>query len=64
MDFLHCRQTQPFPREYHTHCYVVEVKTLVELNPNILFQDVERMLYLCIGVTFYDLFDHIRVQYS
>ena len=42
-DFLHCRQTQPVPREYHTQCYVVEVQTLVELNPNILVRDVERM---------------------
>ena len=37
-DFLYCRQTQPAPREYHTQCYIVEVQTLVELNPNILVQ--------------------------
>ena len=42
-DFLYCRQTQPAPREYHTQCYVVEVQTLVELNPNILVRDVEIM---------------------
>ena len=42
-DFLHCRQNQPAPREYHTQYYVVDVQTLVELNPNILVQDVERM---------------------
>ena len=31
-DSVHCRQTQPVPREYHTQYYVVEVQTLVELN--------------------------------
>ena len=36
-------QTQPAPREYHTQCYLVEVQTLVELNPNILVWHVERM---------------------
>ena len=43
-DFLYCRQTQPAPREYHTQCYIVEVQTLVELNPNILVRHVERMV--------------------
>ena len=38
-----CRQTQPAHREYHTQYYVVAVQTLVELNPNILVRDVERM---------------------
>ena len=43
MDFLHWRPTQPAPREYHTQCNVVEVQTLVKLNPNILVRDVERI---------------------
>ena len=43
-DFFHCRQTQSVPREYHTQCYVVEVQTLVELNPNILVRRFQRML--------------------
>ena len=50
-DFLHCRQTQPAPRGYHTKYYLVEVQTLVELNPNILVRDVERiknMPYFCL----------------
>ena len=34
------------PREYHTQYYVVEVQTLVELNPNILVRDVERMAHV------------------
>ena len=42
-DFLHCHQTQPAPREYHTQYYIVEVQTLVELNPNKQVRDVERM---------------------
>ena len=42
-DFLHCRQTQSVPGAYHTQFYVVEVQTSVELNPNILVRDVERM---------------------
>ena len=42
-NFLHCRQTQPVPRKYHTQCYVVEVQTLVKLNSNILVRDVESM---------------------
>ena len=33
-DFFHCLQTQLVPREYHTHCYAVEVQTLIVLNPN------------------------------
>ena len=41
-DFFCCRQTQPVPREYHTQCYVVEVKTL-ELNPSILVRRLQRM---------------------
>ena len=45
-DVLHCQQTQPDPREYHTQYYVVEVQTLVELNPNVLVRDVERMAIL------------------
>ena len=42
-DFFYCRQTQPAPTEYHTQCYVFEVKKLVELNPNKLVWHVERM---------------------
>ena len=42
-DFFHCRQIQPVPREYHTQYYVVEVQTLVELNPNILVWHVKRI---------------------
>ena len=38
-DFFHCRQTQPVP----TQCYVVEMETLVELNPNILVRCFQRM---------------------
>ena len=45
-DFFHCCQTQPVPREYHTQCYVVEVQTLVELNPNILVRRFQRMAHL------------------
>ena len=41
---MHCRQTQPAPREYHTQYYVVELHRLVELNPNILVWHIERML--------------------
>ena len=46
-DFLHCRQTRHAPREYLTHYYIVEVQTLVELNPNLLVWDIERMASLC-----------------
>ena len=42
-DFLHCCQTQPAPRKYHTQYYVVEVHSLVGLNPNILVRHVEKM---------------------
>ena len=45
-DFFHCRQSQPVPREYHTQCYVVEVQTLVEFNPNILVRRFQRMYIL------------------
>ena len=45
-DFLHYRQTQPVPREDHTQCYVVEVQTLVELNPNILVRQFQRMQFI------------------
>ena len=45
-DFFHYRQTQPVPREYHTQCYVVEVQTLVELNPNILVRRFQRMQFV------------------
>ena len=44
--FLYC-QTQPVPREYHTQCNVVEVQTLVELNPNILVRRFQRMHNAC-----------------
>ena len=46
-DFLHCRQTHHAPREYLTQYYIVEVQTLVELNPNLLVWDIERMASLC-----------------
>ena len=41
------------PREYHTQCYVVEVQTLVELNPNILVRHVERMKVRNILITIF-----------
>ena len=41
----HCHQTQPALRECHTQYYIVEVHILVELNPNILVQHVERMIF-------------------
>ena len=39
------RQTQPVPWEYHAQCYIVEVQTLVELNPNILVRYFRRMYF-------------------
>ena len=42
-DYFHCCQTQPVPREYNTQYYVVEVQTLVELNPNTLVRHFQRM---------------------
>ena len=41
-DLFHCHQTQLFPREYHSQGYIVEVQTLVELNPNILVRPFQR----------------------
>ena len=45
-DFFDCCQTQPVPREYHTKCYIVEVQTLVELNPNILVWHFQRIYHI------------------
>ena len=45
-DFFHCRQAQSVPREYHTQCYIVEVQTLVEFNPNILVRCFQRMHFI------------------
>ena len=44
-DIFHCRQTQPVSREYHTQCYVVEIQTLVWLNPDILVRRLQRIIY-------------------
>ena len=64
-DLFHCRQTQPVLREYHTQCYVVEVQTLVEVNPNILVRRFKRMfgvtLLIALGVL---LFYLLVVAYS
>ena len=42
-DLLHCRLTQPAPKEYRTQYYVVELHRLLELNPKIPVWHVERM---------------------
>ena len=42
-DFFHWRQTQPLPREYIGHYTGLGQEILLELNPNILVWDEERM---------------------
>ena len=42
-DFFHWRQTQPVPRESIGHYTGLGQGILLELNPNILVRDEERM---------------------
>ena len=48
-DFFHWRQTQPVPRESIGHYTGLGQGILLELNPNILVRDEERMV--CAGDT-------------